>query len=177
MYVFWNLDWFLTTFIVDCFLVFYPNQEKLCTLHLIWNEILSQIFEIHNNGPWITVYSTNLAIKTILVCTISDFLPKNCTKSHQHLTNVQCCNRHNHGQTIHPTEIFISMTLLQMSCMITYAYLFLTFEVIEELIYWKKYLVKVSQQPQKPLSGSNQIWATTSEKIHPSAHRGHCIAA
>jgi hypothetical protein len=26
------------------------------------------------------------------------------------------------------------------------------------------YLIKVSQQPQKPLSGSNQIWATTSGK-------------
>ena len=28
----------------------------------------------------------------------------------------------------------------------------------------KKYLIKVYQQPQKPLSGSNQIWATTSDK-------------
>jgi hypothetical protein len=28
---------------------------------------------------------------------------------------------------------------------------------MEELIYQKKYLIKVSQQPQKPLSGSNQI--------------------
>ena len=28
--------------------------------------------------------------------------PKNCN-----LTNVQCCNRPNHSQTIHPTEIFI----------------------------------------------------------------------
>ena len=27
----------------------------------------------------------------------------------------------------------------------------------EELIYQKKYLMKVSQQPQKPLSGSNQM--------------------
>ena len=88
------------------------------TLHLIWNEILSRIFEIHDNGPWITVYSTNLAIKTILVCTKSDFLPKNCTKSHQYLINVQCCNRRNHGQTIRPTEIFISMNLLQMPCVI-----------------------------------------------------------
>ena len=34
--------------------------------------------------------------------------------------------------------------------------------IMKELIYWKKYLMKVSQQPQKPLSGSNQIWATTS---------------
>ena len=36
--------------------------------------------------------------------------------------------------------------------------------VMKELIYWKKYLIKVSQQPQKPLSRSNQIWATTSDK-------------
>ena len=26
---------------------------------------------------------------------------------------------------------------------------------MKELIYWKKYLIKVSQQPQKPLSWSN----------------------
>ena len=36
---------------------------------------------------------------------------------------------------------------------------------MKEMIYQKKkYLIKVSQQPQKPLSGSNQIWATTSDK-------------
>jgi hypothetical protein len=35
---------------------------------------------------------------------------------------------------------------------------------MKELIYWKKFLMKVAQQPQKPLSGSNQIWATTSGK-------------
>ena len=35
---------------------------------------------------------------------------------------------------------------------------------MKELIYWKKYLIKVSQQPQKPLIRSNQIWATTSDK-------------
>ena len=34
----------------------------------------------------------------------------------------------------------------------------------KKLIYWKKYLTKVSQQPQKPLNGSNQIWATNSDK-------------
>ena len=28
---------------------------------------------------------------------------------------------------------------------------------MKELIYQKKYLIKVSQQPQKPISGSNQI--------------------
>ena len=39
--------------------------------------------------------------------------------SHQYLTNVQCWNRHNHGQTIHPKQKFISMNLLQMSCVIT----------------------------------------------------------
>ncbi len=35
---------------------------------------------------------------------------------------------------------------------------------MKELIYWKKYLMKVSQQPQKFLSGSNHIWAMTSGK-------------
>ena len=33
---------------------------------------------------------------------------------------------------------------------------------MKELIYWKKYLIKVSQQPQKHLIWSNQIWDTTS---------------
>jgi methylglyoxal synthase len=36
--------------------------------------------------------------------------------------------------------------------------------IMKELIYRKKYSMKVSQQPQKPLGGSNQIWATTSGK-------------
>ena len=40
--------------------------------------------------------------------------------SHHYLTNVQCWNRHNHGQTIHPRQKFISRNLLQMSCMITW---------------------------------------------------------
>ena len=35
---------------------------------------------------------------------------------------------------------------------------------IKELIYWKKYLIEGSQHPLKPFSGSNQIWATTSDK-------------
>ena len=35
---------------------------------------------------------------------------------------------------------------------------------MKESIYWKKFLMKVAQQPQKPLSGPNQIWATTSGK-------------
>ena len=41
------------------------------------------------------------------------------TISSQYLTNVHCCNRCNHGQTIHPTEIFISMNLLQIHFVIT----------------------------------------------------------
>ena len=35
---------------------------------------------------------------------------------------------------------------------------------MKESIYWNKCLMKVAHQPQKPLSGSNQIWATTSGK-------------
>ena len=65
------------------------------------------------------------------------------------------------------------MTLLQMSCVMTWAQSCLTSEVMEavrgqkhsweakkgmkELIYQKKYLTEVSQQPQTPLRGSNQI--------------------
>ena len=33
---------------------------------------------------------------------------------------------------------------------------------MKESIYRKKFLMKVAQQPQKHLSGSNQIWATNS---------------
>ena len=79
-----------------------------------------------------------------------------------------------------------------MSCVMTYAYLFLTSEVMEavrgqkhpseakhgmkELIHWKHCLIKVSQQPQKPSSGSNQIWAMTSDKKDTATDlRGHCI--
>ena len=35
---------------------------------------------------------------------------------------------------------------------------------MKELIYWKKGLMKVAQQPLKPPDESNQIWATTSVK-------------
>ena len=73
-----------------------------------------------------------------------------------------------------PTIFFVSMTLLQMSCVMTWAQSFLTSEVMEaiirvqkhcweaktgmkELIYQKKYLTEVSQQPQNLLKGSNQI--------------------
>jgi hypothetical protein len=39
--------------------------------------------------------------------------------SHQYLTNVQSCNRRFGRQTIHPTQKFTSMNLLQMPCFIT----------------------------------------------------------
>ena len=42
---------------------------------------------------------------------------------------------------------------------------------IKELIYQKKYLIKVSEQPPKPLSSSNQIWAKTSDKKDTSQRR------
>ena len=38
----------------------------------------------------------------------------------QYLKNVQCRNRQNHCQTIQPTDIFISMNLLQMPCVKTW---------------------------------------------------------
>ena len=44
---------------------------------------------------------------------------------------VDCCYIQHHSQTIHPTENFISMNLLQMSCVITWALSFLTSEVVE----------------------------------------------
>ena len=39
----------------------------------------------------------------------------------------------------------------------------------KESIYWKKSLIKVAQQPQKPLDRSNQIWDMISQGC---IHRG-----
>ena len=47
---------------------------------------------------------------------------------------------------------------------------------MKESIYGKKCLMKVSHQPQKPPSGSNQIWATTSDKKDTATDlQGHCM--
>ena len=35
---------------------------------------------------------------------------------------------------------------------------------MKECFLWKTFLIKVVQQPQKSLRGSNQIWTTTSDK-------------
>ena len=37
---------------------------------------------------------------------------------------------------------------------------------------WKKFFIKVAQQPQKTLDGSNQIWAMTSVKTNRSQWPG-----
>ena len=50
---------------------------------------------------------------------------------HQYLTNVQCCYRRFGCETIHPTQNFTSMNLLQKPCVITQAWLILTSEVME----------------------------------------------
>ena len=76
-------------------------------------------------------------------------------------------------------DIVADSIIFQRICVAAWAaWLFLTSEVMKavggqkhpleakngmkELIYWKKILMKVAQQPQKPPDGSNQIWATTS---------------
>ena len=45
----------------------------------------------------------------------------NSQLSHQYLTKVQCWNKRFGCETIHPTQKFTSMNLLQMSCMIAWA--------------------------------------------------------
>ena len=40
-----------------------------------------------------------------LFITVSGTMSCEQSASHQYLTNVQCCNRQYHSQTIHPTEI------------------------------------------------------------------------
>ena len=50
----------------------------------------------------------------------------------------------------------------------------------KELIYWKKCLIKVAQQPQKPPIGSNQIWAMYNLRLESYdfwGHRGHSSIA
>ena len=46
---------------------------------------------------------------------------------------VECWNRQHHGQTIHPTEKFISMDLFQILCVVIWAQLFLTSMVVEAI--------------------------------------------
>ena len=85
-----------------------------------------------------------------------------------------------HGQTILTNWKIYFTEVSQISIRINMGMIFLTSEVMEavrgqkhpsdvengmkESIYWKKCLMKVSQQPQKPTDGSNQIWATNSGK-------------
>ena len=82
---------------------------------------------------------------------------------------------HHHSQNIYPTEWFISLNLLKsfnmdmiffdtdfMKAVRDQKHLSEAKKSTKELISWKKCLIKVAQQPQKPPIGSNQIWATTS---------------
>ena len=98
---------------------------------------------------------------------------------------VECWKRQDHGQTIHPTEKFNSIKLFKNLCVVTWAWLFLTYEVMEavrgqkwhERVYLlKKVFIKISQQPQKPLSGPNQIWAMTSDKKDTATSSWGCCS-
>ena len=91
-------------------------------------------------------------------------------------TGSWCWNRQHHGQTIHPTEKFYLLNFFKILCAVTWAWAFLSSDLMKavrgqkrpleakkgmkELIYGKKCLIKVAQQPQKPLSG----WATPQGK-------------
>ena len=94
-----------------------------------------------------------------------------------------------HGQTIHPTKILFSGNLFKIPGVLTWAWFFWLLRLLrlleakngqspsseglkslKEWIFWNTYLIKVAHQPQKPLSGSNQIWARTSGK----KDRGQC---
>ena len=89
-------------------------------------------------------------------------------------------NKQHQGQTIHPTEKFTSMIFSKFFALQDGHNHFWPLRFwrllrgqkhpseakngMKELIYWKKYVIKFSQQPQKPLPGSIQIWFTTSGK-------------
>ena len=53
---------------------------------------------------------------------------------------VECCYRRFGCETIHPTQKYISMNLLQMSCVITWAWSFLTPEVVEAVRGQKRHI-------------------------------------
>ena len=46
---------------------------------------------------------------------------------------------------------------------------------MQESIYWKKFFIKVAQQPHKPHDGSNQIWSMTSVKKDRSQWPGRSL--
>ena len=86
-------------------------------------------------------------------CIVKKYLGTNpYFPSYQYLTNIQFCNRGNHSQTIHPTEIFISMRLLQI--ILKRKRLFFSFK-------YQKFRVKIKHTVQ-----SRVLMRVTNQKIN-----------
>ena len=103
--------------------------------------------------------------------------------SHQYLTNVQSWNIRFGRQTIHPTQKFASMNLLQMPCVITWAWSFLTSEVVEAVRGQKHHryldayfgtLTQRSVHPTAPVlltkDSRNELWLSASIQPPFSLH-------
>ena len=81
-------------------------------------------------------------------------------------TVVERCNRRFGCETIHPTQNFISMNLLQMSCVITWAWAFLTSKVVEAVRGQKHHILappktevrRLSPNSLRPISYFGSIW-------------------
>ena len=78
------------------------------------------------------------------------------TREHEYLTNVQSWNRRFVCETIHPTQTFTSMNLLQMYCVITWACIFLTSDVVE------------ADRGQKHHISVHNLGTLTQRSVHPS---------
>ena len=101
------------------------------------------------------------------------FLTQQCT-SHQYLTNVQSWNRLFGGETIHPTQKFTWMNLLQMPCVITWAWKFLTSEVLEAVRGQKHHIFKhtfgsVHRIAPVLLTKDQEMWSVMPLSLHSSS--------
>ena len=76
--------------------------------------------------------------------------------SHQYLTNVQSWDRLFGCETIHPTQKFTLMNLLQMPCVITLAWSFLTSEIVEAV------------RGQKHHISAHTLALLTQRSVHPT---------
>ena len=100
-----------------------PQLSRRCSYELFFvpypilsNAVqkLKNFFWPCNGCPILQIIFQNCHIHRVQTCLTTVWT----ISSSQILTNVHC-NRRNHGQTISPTKIFISMNLLQMPCVIT----------------------------------------------------------
>ena len=99
-------------------------------MYVIASENVIKAMFPHFNGRIFMLLYFNINYFNVNVLCIVLFLLGKCSAnrnnsgaspSHQYLTNVQSWNIRFGHQTIHPTQKFTSMNVLQMPCVITWA--------------------------------------------------------